>query len=104
MVAACSRQLYEVTVTLTLLAEPDSEIVIVAAEAGLQDLALRADRLGGSLTKELIAGAAVTLAAVNAATVTLETIDTDGNATPADGIESVDGVALQLRVVTVGVT
>ena len=73
-VSACARLLYDVTVTLALLAEPDSATVIAAAESGLRDLALRADRLAGQITTELIAGATVNAAAVSAASVTLERI------------------------------
>ena len=73
-VAACTRALYDVTVTLTLLAEPDSEIVIAEARAALADVARRAARLGAGVMKEVVAGAAVDAAAVSAAVVVLETI------------------------------
>ena len=75
-VRACTRQLYDVTVALTLFAEPDSEAVLAEARAGLGELSRRGDRLGGSITEELIAAAAINVAAVSAAAVTLEEIGT----------------------------
>ena len=72
---ACTRQLYDVTVTLTLFAEPDSATVLAEARAGLAELARRADRLGGRIDDQLIAGAAINTAAVSAAAVALQSID-----------------------------
>ena len=70
-VSACTRQLYDVTVTLTLFAEPDSAAVLAAAESGLRDLARRAGRLAGAISTELIIAATVNVAAVSAASVVL---------------------------------
>ena len=97
VVRACVRQLYDVLVSLTLRAEPDSERVLADARAGLADLAARTDLLGGSLTKDLIAGASVNVAAVSAAVVTLEAIDAAGVATVVDSIASMDSVAPKHR-------
>ena len=73
-VMACTRQLYDVTVMLTLFAEPDSAAVLAAARAGLAELARRAGRLAGQVTAELIAAATVNIAAVAAASVVLEEV------------------------------
>ena len=97
VVRTCTRQLYDVSVSLTLRAEPDSERVLADARAGLADLAARADLLGGSLTKDLIAGASVNVAAVSAAVVTLQTVDGAGTVTAVDSIASVDSVAPKHR-------
>ena len=101
-VTACTRQRYDVTVTLTLFAEPDSAAVLAAAETGLRDLTRRADRLAGTITTELIAAATVNVAAVSAAAVALYEIDMSDQATDAESIQAGDGVAPQARTLTVG--
>lgn len=100
-VRACTRQRYDVAVTLTLLAEPDSATVIAAAESGLAQLATRAARLGGSISEALIAGATVTAAAVRSAVIQLQTVDGGGNTAPVAAIAAADSVAPQARTLTV---
>ena len=73
--APATRQGYDVTVALTLFAEPDSAIVRDAATARLARLAQRAARLGGAISTALLAGATVDPAAVSAAAVTLHRVD-----------------------------
>lgn len=101
-VMACTRQLYDVTVTLTLFAEPDSATVLSEARAGLAELARRGDRLAGRIDKQLVAGATVNTAAVSEAAVVLSSIAADGTAAAADEIVAGEGVAPQARTLTVG--
>ena len=101
-VMACTRQLYDVTVTLTLFAEPDSATVLAEARAGLAELARRADRLGGRIDDQLIAGAAINTAAVSAASVALQSIDGAGAETDVAEVAAGDDVAPQARTLTVG--
>ena len=74
-VSAATRVPYDVTVTLTLFAEPDSALVHEAATARLVALAGRAARLGGAISTVLISGATVDPAAVETAAVTLHRVD-----------------------------
>ena len=96
-VSPCTRQRYDVTVTLTLRAEPDSALTIAEATTALERLARDADRLGGALNHELIAGATVNVAAVSSATVQIATVGAMNNATPVDSIAGADSVAPQAR-------
>ena len=101
-VLAASRQLYDVRVQLTLLAEPDAGTVLAAARAALGALAARQARLGAGLTSELVAGATVDPAAVRSAAVTISTVSKDGNTvTPVAAIAGADGVAPLARTLTV---
>ena len=75
-VSAATRTVYDVTVALTLFAEPDSALVRAAATARLAALAARAARLGGAISTALISGATVDPAAVRSAAVTLTRVDT----------------------------
>ena len=97
-VSACTRVHYDVTVTLTLRAEPDSASVLAAARRGLTTLSRAVDVLGGSLTRELIAGAAVDPAQVLSAAIAIATGD---DRAPAASIDSVDSVAPKARTLTV---
>ncbi len=103
-VSACTRQLYDVTVALTLFAGPDPAAVRTAAEDSLRELAASRARLGLGLSKPLIAGAAVAPPSVQSAEVTLQTIDGGGAATEVDAIEGADGVAPLARTLTVTVS
>ncbi len=100
-VQAAARQRYDVTVALTTLGGPDAAAVRQAALEWLRLLAARARRIGQGLTKALVAGAAVDIAAVKAAAITLQTVAADGTATAADAIAGADGVSLQARNLTV---
>lgn len=102
-VRACTRQLFDVTVALTLLTGPDPALVQAEAEAGLREAAAKAARLGGSVSKELIAGAAVDVAAASAAAITLATVAGDV-ATTVNSIAGTDSVAPQPRNLTVTVS
>ena len=97
-VSACTRTEYDVTVTLTLRAEPDSAAVLAAARTGLADLALRVDVLGGALTKELIAGAAVDPVQATDAAIVIATGDP---ANEVDSVAGMDSVALKSRTLSV---
>lgn len=97
-VSACTRVNYSVTVTLTLRAEPDSATVLAAARQGLTDLSRDVDVLGGSLTPELIAGAAVDPAQVTAAAIVIRNVDTNAN---VNSIASMDSVAPRAGTLTV---
>ena len=103
-VSACTRQRYDITVTLTLRAEPDSATVLAEARASLARLAQTVDKLGGEIDNTLVAGAAVNFDAVSAATVQIETVDAMGTATNADSIASSDGVAPQARNLVVSLS
>ena len=96
-VAACTRQRYDVTVTLTLRAEPDSATVLAAARAGLARLARDTDRLGGALSVPLVSGASVDIAAVASAIVQIATVDAMGNKMNVGAIAGQDSVAPQAR-------
>lgn len=97
-VSACTRVEYDVTVTLTTRAEPDSATVLAEARQALADLSRTVDVLGGALTPELIAGAAVDPDQVTGATIVIQTGDTP--ATVAS-IASVDSVAPKARTLSV---
>ena len=97
-VSACTRISYSVTVTLTLRAEPDSATVLAAARQGLADLSRDVDVLGGALTKEVIAGAAVDPAQVTAAQIVIRNDDTGTN---VDSIAGMDSVAPKAGTLTV---
>ena len=97
-VSACTRVAYDVTVTLDTRAEPDSATVLAAARLGLADLSLDVDVLGGALTKELIAGAAVDPAQVLGAVILIEAGDPPAE---VDSIASIDSVALKMRSLSV---
>ena len=96
-VSPCTRQRYDVTVTLTLRAEPDSATVLAEARAALARLAKATDRLGGALDNALVAGATVDFDAVSAATVQIATVDAMGVATDVERIAGAVGVAPQAR-------
>ena len=96
-VSACTRQRYDVTVTLTLRAEPDSALTIAEATTALARLARDTDRLGGAVNEALVAGAAVNVAAVAEATVRIASVDTAGNAAAVAAIAGTDSVAPQAR-------
>ena len=96
-VSVCTRQVYDVAVTLTLRAEPDSALVLAEARRNLERLALITDRLGGSLNNALVAGAAVNTDAVTAATVQISGIAMDGTSTAVSAISSMDSVAPKHR-------
>ena len=101
-VIAASRQLYDVAVRLTLLAEPDAGTVLATARTALEALAARQARLGAGLTSELVAGATVDPAAVRSAVVTISTVSADEQAvTPVAAIAGADGVAPLARTLTV---
>ena len=100
-VSACTRQRYDVTVTLTLRAEPDSATVLAAARAALARLAETTDRLGGALDNTLVAGAAVNTDAVASASVQIATVDAMDNASNVAAIAGQDSVAPQARTLTV---
>lgn len=100
-VSACTRQRYDVTVTLTLRAEPDSATALAEARAALERLAATTDRLGGGLDNALVAGAAVNIEAVASASVQIATIAMDGTSTDVDEITGMDSVAPQARNLTV---
>ena len=97
-VSACTRKPYDVTVTLSLRAEPDSATVLAAARKGLADLARGVDVLAGGLTKELIAGAVVDPAQVTDAAIVIAT-----GVQPAAvaSIDGADSVAPQARALSV---
>ena len=97
-VSACTRVKYDVTVTLTPRAEPDSATVLADARQGLAGLSRDVDVLGGALTPELIAGAAVDPAQVLSAAITIETGDP---AAEVDSIASMDSVAPKARTISV---
>ena len=97
-VAACTRVKYDVTVTLTMRAEPDSATVLAAARKGLADLTRTVDVLGGTLTKELIAGAVVDPDQVTGATIVIATGDTPS---AVNSIASVDSIAPKARTLSV---
>ena len=103
-VSACTRQLYDIVVTVQIRAEPDSATVLADAQAALGRLARRADRLGGALDNALVAGAAVDFDAVAAASVQIRTVDEHGVTTDVDTIAGSDGVAPQARRLNVTVT
>ena len=100
-VSPCTRQRYDVTVTLTLHAEPDSQTALAAARSALAALAARSARLGASLTSEIVAGACVDVAATAAAAIEIETVSDGGDVVTVASIAGVDGVALQPRTLTV---
>ena len=100
-VSACTRQRYDITVTLTLRAEPDSGLVLTDARAGLERLVVITDRLGGALNNVLIAGAAVNTDAVTSATVQISAIAPNDVSTDVDSIDGVDSVAPKHRTLTV---
>ena len=100
-VSPCTRQRYDVTVTLTLRAEPDSALVLAQARAALTRLAADVDRLGGAIDETLVAGATVNVAATASADVQIATIDNMNQATPVDTIAGQDSVAPQARTLTV---
>lgn len=99
-VAACTRLAYTVTVTLSARTEPDSATVLAAARAGLADLARTVDVLGGTLTKELIAGAAVDPVQVLGATIAIEAGNPLADVDSIDGMDSVAPKAGTLTVTT----
>ena len=99
-VTACTRVHYDVSVTLSLRAEPDSATVIAAARQGLADLSRDVDVLGGALTTELIAGAAVDPAQVLGAAIAIQTGDPPADAVSIDGVDSVAPKARTLSVVS----
>ena len=98
-VAACTRVEYDITVTLTTRAEPDSATVLAAARQALSDLTRDVDVLGGTLTPELIAGAAVDPAQVTGATIVIQTGDTPSTVASIAGMDSVAPKARTLSVV-----
>ena len=100
-VSACTRQLYDVTVTLTLRAEPDSALVLAEAKKALERLAATVDRLGGALNNALVAGAAVNADAVSSAVVQIATIAGDETSTDVDAIAGMDSVAPKARHLSV---
>ena len=102
MVSACTRQLYDITVTLTLLAEPDSALALADARTNLARLAVTTDRLGGALANPLVAGAAVNIDAALSAEVQITTIDGLGVGVDVDMIVGMDSVAPQARNLVVG--
>ncbi len=97
-VSACTRIAYDIAVTLTIRTEPDSAAVLAAAREGLAGLTRDVDRLGGALTPELIAGAVVDPAQVEAAAIVLKT-----GAVPAvvASIAGANSVAPKARTLTV---
>lgn len=103
-VAACTRQRYDLIVTVQIRAEPDSAAVLADAQAALARLAHRTDRLGGALDNALVAGAAINFDAVAAASVQIRTVDGDGVTADVDTIASDDSTAPQARRLTVTVT
>ena len=62
---------WDATVTLTVYPGPDTATVLAAARAALASLAARVAHLGGSISKDLIAGACIDPAAVRSAAITL---------------------------------
>lgn len=100
-VRACTRQRYDVAVTLDTFSEPDSGTVVTAREGALAALAARSARLGASVSTEIVSGACVDVAAVRAATITISTVDGAGVATVVDEIAGVDSVAPEPRALTV---
>ena len=99
-VVACTRLRYDVLVTITIRAEPDSALVLAEARANLLRLASITDRLGGALSATLVAGAAVNADAVLSAEVQIWTVIAGGVAR-VDAIASVDSVAPQHRTLSV---
>lgn len=97
-VSACTRVEYDVTVTLSMRAEPDSATVLAAARRGLADLVRTVDVLGGALTPELIAGAVVDPNQVTGATIVIETGDEPA---AVNSIASMDSVAPKARALSV---
>lgn len=89
-VTPCTRQRYSVSVTLTLYEGPDEKPVLAVARAALASLAARTAYLGGSLSRDLIAGACVDPTAVRSAAIVLSTVDSQGTATPVDAIPAAD--------------
>lgn len=100
-VRACTRQRYDVAVTLTLYAEPDSGAALAAARAALRALAARSARLGASLTSEIVAGACVNAVTARAADITISTVDSSDVATEVSEIAGVDSVAPASRILSV---
>ena len=100
-VSACTRQRYDVTVTLTLYAEPDSASVLTKARSALAALAARLARLGSEISQEIVAGACVDVAAVAAASIVIHTVSGSDSVTPVTSIAGTDSVALQARTLTV---
>ena len=100
-VSACTRQRYDVTVTLTLRAEPDSAIVLADARAALERLGQTTDRLGGGLDNALVAGAAVNTDAVASAAVQIATVSPSDVTANVDALAGQDSVAPQARNLTV---
>lgn len=98
-VSACTRTRYDVTVTLTLRAEPDSATVLAAARTNLTALSRTVDVLGGTLTKELIAGATVDSAQVTGATIAILDVATNMSVNSIAGQDSVAPKARTLSVV-----
>lgn len=99
-VSACTRAPYDVRVALTLYADPDTETVLALARSALAALAARTDRLGGSLHRDLVAGACIEPAAVRSADITILRLH-GGSAVEAAAIMAVDSVAPQARTLTV---
>ena len=102
-VTACTRQLYDVTVTLMLLAEPDSARALTTARDALARLAARTDRLGAGLTSALVAGAAVDISAASAANIIIKTVSALDVEMVVDAIAGDDSVAPQHRHLVVDV-
>lgn len=100
---ACTRDRYDVRVTLTLRAEPDSATVLADARAALDRLAEATAVLGGFVTTTIIAGAAINVAAVSRADVRLETVADDGSTAPVDALPVRDSVAPLARHIEVRV-
>ena len=99
--APATRQGYDVTVALTLFAEPDSAIVRDAATARLARLAQRAVRLGGAISTALLAVAATLTLGTGAAALAV-TAATPGAAGNQMTVALVDpGAADQALAVTV---
>lgn len=100
-VSACTRQRYDVTVTLTLFAEPDAATVLTEARSALAALAPRLARLGAGISQEIVAGACVDVAAAESAAVAIHTVSPSDATVLVTSIAGVDSVALQARTLTV---
>ena len=104
-VQACTRQLFDVTVALTLLTGPD--LGAGPGRGGSRPARRRPPGPRASapaVSKELIAGAAVDVAAASAAVITLQTVDGAGGVAAVDSIAGMDSVAPQPRNLTVTTT
>ena len=100
-VVACTRQRYDINLSLTLIPGPAAAIVESKAAEALMSFGAAQQRLNAAVTTELIAGACVDTASVLGAVITIRTVSSTDQVDDVDLISRSPGIAPQPRHLTV---